>query len=258
MTTWVRRLIAVNVAVFILQYVVPTVTPALVLLPALVAERPWTLVTYMFLHGGILHILFNMLALYWFGGRVEERLGGRRFVTLYLVSGIGGALLSFATPRAPILGASGAIMGVLIAYAMYWPRERFFIYGVLPVQAWLLVTLYVVMDVSGAGGFGGAGVAHFAHLGGFATGFLYLKWIDIRSPARAWKRRLASPITNGSPAADGDGDLLRRWGLIPVDQLHPVNRDEIARLLGKVRGGGIGSLTPEERATLDRFSDLVH
>ena len=73
MTPWVRRLIVANIGVLVLQSLVPDVTPALILVPAAVLVRPWTIVTYMFLHSGILHILFNMLALYWFGPRVEQR-----------------------------------------------------------------------------------------------------------------------------------------------------------------------------------------
>jgi membrane associated rhomboid family serine protease len=186
MTPWVRRLIAANVGIFFLQMLVPGVTQALILVPSFVLERPWTPITYMFLHSGIWHIFFNMLALFWFGPRVEERLGGRNFAILYFLSGIGGALLSFATPHVPILGASGAIMGIMVAYAMYWPHERFLIYGIVPVEAWLLVVLYVGIDVIGAGGFGGAGVAHYAHLGGAAAGFLYLKVIERHLPARGW------------------------------------------------------------------------
>ena len=202
MTPWVRRIMAINVAVFFLQLAIPQITPPLILVPALVLERPWTPVTYMFLHGGFLHILFNMLALFWFGGRVEQRLGGRQFVALYLISGIGGALLSFATPHVPILGASGAIMGVMTAYAKYWPRQRFYFYGVVPVEAWLLVTIYVILDISGAGGLGGAGIAHYAHLGGFGTGFLYLKWLEWRSPGRRWAKKAPErPSPTGHPMA---------------------------------------------------------
>jgi membrane associated rhomboid family serine protease len=253
MTPWVRRLIIANVAVFLLQTAMRGVTQDLVLLPALVLLRPWTLVTYMFAHGGIAHILFNMLALYWFGPRVEERLGSRHFIVLYFISGIGGALLSFATPSVPILGASGAIMGVLMAYAMYWPHERFLIYGVLPIEAWLLAVLYVAMDVLGAGGFGGPGIAHFAHLGGAAGGFLYLKALEYRSPARAWKTRITG---SRPPSVLGDGDNMRRWREIRLDDLHAVNRDEIVRLLEKAQSQGTRSLTPTERATLDRFAGL--
>src|ERR1700722_14433996 len=163
MTPWVRRLIVANVVMFGLQTFVPGLTLALEYLPAAVLYRPWTIITYMFLHGSITHILFNMIALYFFGMRVEDRLGGRDFLTLYLLSGIGGAALSLVlAPYVPIIGASAAIMGVMMAFAMYWPRDKVFIWGVLPVEAWLLVGVYVVLDLVGFG----AGIAHFAHLGG--------------------------------------------------------------------------------------------
>jgi hypothetical protein len=184
---------------------------------------------------------------------VEARLGGPNFIAMYFVSGIGGALLSFAVPQSQTVGASGAIMGVMLAYAMYWPHERFFLWGVLPVQVWILVAIFVVFDVSGASGVGMAGIAHFAHLGGFVGGYVYLKVMEIRSPARSWKRKIAPP----RPAVLlGDADNLRRWRAIRTDELHSVNRDEIVRLLDKAQALGTKSLTEEERATLDRFAAM--
>ena len=95
MTQWVRTLIIANVVVFFVQATVPGITGALAFVPMLALYRPWTILTYMFLHGGFQHILFNMLALYFFGPDVETRLGSKRFITLYTLSGISGALLSF-------------------------------------------------------------------------------------------------------------------------------------------------------------------
>jgi membrane associated rhomboid family serine protease len=241
--------------VFIVQqYIYPPLTQLLWFVPGLILVQPWTVITYMFLHGGWLHIIFNMLALYWFGPRVEERLGGASFLALYFISGIAGALLSFAIPATrmvPIVGASGAIMGVMVAFARYWPRVKFYVYGVVPLDAWLLILIYVIWDVSGAFGIGGAGVAHFAHLGGAAAGFLYLTVRAWLSPARQWRRKVApSP----SPRVFGDGDQVRRWREIRLDDLHPINRDEVVRLLQKIDRTGVRSLTPEERATLDRFA----
>jgi membrane associated rhomboid family serine protease len=251
MTPWVRRIIVANVVVFVLQYFVPALELSLALVPALVLARPWTIVTYMFVHASFWHILFNMLAFYWFGPRVEERLGGRSFITLYFLSGIAGGLLSFFTPGVPIVGASGAIMGVMVAYARYWPRQRFYFYGLIPVEAWLLALIYVLIDVSGAWGIGGAGIAHYAHLGGAAVGFLYVQLNELLSPARRWRRKMApSP----PPRVFGDGDVVRRWReQIRLDDLHPINREEVLRLLEKAQRLGPKSLTPEERATLERF-----
>jgi membrane associated rhomboid family serine protease len=255
MTPWVGRLIAANVLVYVLQRTIPWITPEFLLMPSEILARPWTLVTYMFLHSttNIFHIGFNMFALWIFGPRVEARLGGSNFLAMYLVSGVGGALLCFAPPQAPTLGASGAIMGVMLAYAMYWPQERFLIWGVIPVQVWILVAIYVVMDVSGALGVGGAGIAHFAHLGGLASGYLYLKVMQFRSPARSWKRKVAGPRP---VVALSDADNVRRWRAIRLDDLHSVNRDEIVRLLQKTQTLGTKSLTEEERATLDRFAAM--
>ncbi len=254
MTPWVKRLIVANIVMYGLQQFVPGLTQQLELVPALLLYRPWTIVTYMFLHDphSIWHIVFNMFVLYFFGPRVEERLGGRSFIGLYLVSGIGGGLLSFITPTVAILGASGAIMGVLIAFAMYWPRERVYIWGVLPLEMWMMVAGYVVMDLVGFG----ANVAHFAHLGGLASGFLYLKFMEILSPARAWKRKVSTAPRPGAPVIGGigNGDQLKRWRDIRLDDLHPINRDEIVRLLQKAQTQGTRSLTTEERATLDRFA----
>lgn len=256
MTPWVKRLIVANVIVYGLQQFYKPLTGLLELVPAVLIIRPWTIITYMFLHDpfSIWHIVFNMIVLYFFGPRVEERLGGPRFIGLYMVSGIAGGLLSFITPTVAIIGASGAIMGVLIAFAMYWPHERVYIWGVLPVQMWMMVTGYVLFDLFGFG----ANVAHFAHLGGLAGGFLYLKLMELRSPARAWRKKVST--SPGAPRGGqviggiGNGDPLKRWRDIRLDDLHPINRDEVIRLLQKAQKHGTRSLTPEERATLDRFA----
>jgi membrane associated rhomboid family serine protease len=257
MTPWVRRLIIANVVVFCAELLRPDLARTLEFVPALILVRPWTVITSMFVHAGWMHILFNMVSFFWFGPRVEERLGGRAFLTLYFLSGIGGAVLSVAMPSTrmiPIVGASGAIMGIAVAFARFWPRARFYMYGVVPVEAWLLILIYVVLDLGGAVGIGGAGIAHFAHLGGAAAGYLYLVALLWRSPARDWRRMVAAPP---APRVFGEGDQLKRWREIRLDGLHPINRDEIVRLLDKIQRGGARSLTPEERATLDRFAGLA-
>jgi membrane associated rhomboid family serine protease len=205
----------------------------------------------MFLHAGLWHIGFNMLALYFFGPAVETRLGGRNFVGLYLSSGIMGAVLSIPfTPHAAIVGASGAVFGVMLAFARYWPRQRIYIWGVLPIEARWMVILMTAFSLWA--GFGGAqsGVAHFAHLGGFLGGFLYLKWMDWRSPARRFKQK-AQVVP--PPPRDPD-QALERWKRIRREDIHPVNRDEVDRLLDKISREGVKSLTPDERALLERFA----
>lgn len=253
LTPWVTRLIFANAGVFLLQQLFnPTITLLLGLVPAAVLVRPWTPVTYMFLHGGFLHLLFNMLMLFFFGPRIEARLGSRRFLVLYLVSGIAGAALSILTPRALIIGASGAIFGVFFAFARYYPRERIYIWGILPVEARVLLVAATALSLWAGFTGGSGGIAHFAHLGGFVGGYAYLKFLELRTAAvRARFRPTPTPNRNAST------DDLQRWRRIRRDELHPLNRDELNRVLEKISKGGLESLTPEERAFLERFSKQV-
>lgn len=238
-------LILANLAMLLLSGVMPGLVRAFVLIPLFIPVRPWTVVTYMFLHAGFAHFFFNMLALYFFGPRLEARLGGRRFIGLYLTSGVAGAAMSLVTPYAAIIGASGAVFGVMLGYAHFWPRDTVYLFF-LPLEARWLVVLMTAMALFGAWQ-GQGGIAHFAHLGGFVGGYLYLRWIELRSPAVQF-RAAARPVPKSSVAD------LDRWRKIPLDTLHPVNREEYERVMAKVGLAGAASLTPDERAFLDRFS----
>ena len=248
MTPWVARLIFSNVGVFLLTAFAPAIVLPMALVPAFIPYRPWTLLTYMFLHAGFGHLLFNMLGLYFFGPRVESRLGGRRFLGLYLTSGLVGALLSIATPYARIVGASGAVFGVMLGFARYWPREPIYLWGVFPVEARVLVVVTTVLALWGAFSRATGGIAHFAHLGGYVGGYVYLRWVESRSPAARFRAQLAP-----KPKRTSDADI-ERWRRIDASALHPVNREELERVLAKVNAEGIPGLTPGEREFLERFS----
>ena len=244
MTKWVRLLLIANVLVYFLQQTTP-ITGMFEFVPALILTRPWTIVTYMFLHGGLMHILFNMIALYFFGVRVEDRMGSERFFVLYFLSGIAGALLSFVfAPYAPIIGASGAVFGVMLAYARFWPRDQLMIWGVIPLEARWLVAISTGLALFG-GLTGGGGVAHFAHLGGFAGAYLYLLFLERNSGATRFKR-----MATAGPPAD---TLAGNWQKVKRESVHAVNRDEVNRILDKISASGIGSLTPQERQFLSNF-----
>lgn len=250
MTPWVGFLLLANGVVYVLLELSPQLKGAFAFLPALLMYRPWTLVTYMFVHANFGHIFWNMLVLFFFGPRVESRLGAARFLGLYFVSGFAGALLSFIDPMVPIIGASGAIFGVELAYARYWPRDRIYIWGILPVEAWILVI--VMAAVSLFGGLGRVGnVAHWAHLGGFAGAALYLALIDRFSPGRRFR---AANSTPPKPGLLGERGALERWNRIRGEDLHEVNRTELERIRRVLVEHGVAGLTADDRSFLERFS----
>ena len=263
LTPWVKRLIAANVVVFVAnEYFLQGILNALFAFRPdwyFVVHWPWTFVTYMFAHASWSHIIFNMITLAFFGPRVEAQLGERRFIMLYLIAGLGGALLSLALKSVapyPIVGASGAIFGVMLVYATLWPREKVYIWGALPVEArWLVIGYTLISIFGGFGALGsfGAGTAHFAHLGGFVGAFLYMRFIDYRSPLRSYQRKLDT-ATYGKRAWGGGNEEIARWEAISRAGLHPMNVEELDRVIAKAKRDGVRSLTPDERAFLHRMS----
>jgi hypothetical protein len=160
-----------------------------------------------------------------------------------MISGITGALLSFLlSSYSAVVGASGAIFGVMLAYARFWPRDRVYIYFVIPVEVRWLVIIYTLISIVGFGG----GVAHFAHLGGFAGAMLYLLYIDHQQGAKRFRRQASVP----APAKDSQ---LGNWRHVDRDRVHAVNRDEVDRILDKISASGLASLTPQERLFLSNF-----
>jgi membrane associated rhomboid family serine protease len=245
MTPRVRAIIFANIAVYFLQMLSAGITSDLAFVPALILRRPWTLVTYMFAHAGLLHIGFNMLALFFFGPRVESRMGSARFTALYFISGISGALLSFAlAPNSPIVGASAGVFGVMLGFAHYWPREHIYIWGILPVQARVLVIITTVFALMS--GFSGSrsGVADFAHLGGYAGAFIYMLWLE-RSKTSFRRRVERAPKLPAS--------LRTRRPNVDLSKVHELNRTEVNRILDKIGESGMESLTPAERMFLSNF-----
>lgn len=245
MTPWVRNLLIANILMFFVQQTMPGLTIQMAFIPALMLAQPWTMVTYMFLHGSLGHIFFNMLALYFFGPRVEQRMGSERFIVLYFIGGIAGALVSFFfAPRAPIIGASAAVFGVMLAFARFWPRDRIYIWGILPIEArWLVVITTVITLFSGFTG-SRSGIADFAHLGGYAGAFLYLAFLDRTQGARRFRSKTVVQVPE---------PRLGNWRKVDPRSVHEVNRDEVNRILDKISANGLSSLTPQERVFLSNF-----
>ena len=245
MTPVVRILLFANVGAYFLQMTQPMLANAFVFYPPAILVRPWTVLTYMFLHGSLMHLGFNMLALYFFGPRVEARLTSRRFTWLYFLSGLTGALLSLIfAPGAPIIGASAGVFGVMLGFAHFWPNEPIHIWGIIPVPARILVIITTVLAIWS--GFGGSrsNIAHFAHLGGYAGAWVYLKWLDRKRGQ--FKRRVEA-------APRETVERVLKWQAIDRQKVHEVNRDEVNRILDKINAHGIGSLTPQERIFLSNF-----
>jgi len=186
-STALKALIGANVAMFVATTFVPSLVPTLGLVPAFVVHDfwLWQVATYMFLHGGIFHIVFNMLALWMFGAELERTWGTRYFLKFYFVTGIGAGALTVVFAQLPfafaqqlqhsiIIGASGAIYGLLLAYALYFPDRPIYMYFVFPIPAKVFVAIMgAIAFFSSLGETGG--VANATHLGGLLVAYLFLK-----------------------------------------------------------------------------------
>jgi membrane associated rhomboid family serine protease len=201
-----KALIATNVVMFLATTFIPGLENQLALVPRRVVHGPriYELVTYMFIHAGLLHILFNMLALWMFGTELEHMWGTRFFLKFYFIAGIGAGaltvlltLLPIAALRqlyvSPIVGASGAIYGLLLAYGLYFPDRRIYMYLLFPIPARVFVlimgaiALYLSLSDNG--------VANATHLSGLLVAYVYLKgarlrlnpWAEVKYRYIKWK-----------------------------------------------------------------------
>jgi len=192
-------LIVANVAMFLLFSSTGDLLSPLALWPLGAAQyvgigfAPWQLVTYAFLHGSMLHLLFNMFALYMFGTAIEQVFGSRRYLLYYGVCVVSAALAQLLVAKLtggfyPTVGASGGVFGLLLAYGLYFPNNRvMLLFPPIPLPARVFVLIYaaleLVMGVTGAQ----SGVAHFAHLGGMVGGFIMLRYW--RGGGPTWRRK---------------------------------------------------------------------
>ncbi len=278
-TPWVKRLLMANAAVFLVVLAVG-VGPMAELFgfsPGRILTRPWGMLTYMFVHAGLFHLLMNLLVFFFFGPPLESRWGSELFVKYYLMCGLGGVLLSFAFSDATIVGASAACYGLMLAFAMAWPNAPIHIWGIIPVKAkWLvgfLAAMSLASAVGSAGRGGGDNIAHLAHLGGVVAGFLLLKsgWMDTggrtpigsQTPTSSWTpirrqarktRRTADPRQQRSPASSRVAEAVERRRAEKRAARERVDLDAVDAVLDKISAHGIDSLTAAERALLDRMS----
>lgn len=266
-TPWVKRLLIANAAVFLLLLVLGSLGDVaqrwLEFRPAALLQPPypvWTVLTYAFVHAGLGHIFFNLLTLFFFGPPLEGHWGSRDFIRFYVVCALGGALFSLGQPYVAIVGASAAINGLMLAFAMTWPDATVHVWGIFPIKVkWLVAILAAVSVLSAAGG-ARDGVAHLAHLGGFVAAFALMKspwaprgWGDVapsrptkkKSLAVAWKGgKKEAPPQPARPAAPSPAVRRQERDLL----------DEVDRILDKIKAQGMASLTEEEKQRLHDLS----
>jgi membrane associated rhomboid family serine protease len=192
----VLYVIGINVAVFALQQIFPRLSRYLALNPVLVYNGWfWQFITYMFAHGGISHLVFNMLALFIFGSQVERRMGSREFLLYYMMTGLLAGVFSFlvylftGSYGVFLLGASGAIFAVQLAYAAFFPDSVVYVWGILPLRAPVMVLGFTAIELFSSVFGLRSGVAHLTHLAGFAWGWVYFLARFGANPWRSFTRR---------------------------------------------------------------------
>jgi membrane associated rhomboid family serine protease len=257
LTPVVKRLLIANVAVFVATLLIGErfVFEWFAFHPTRIFIVPWGVFTYMFLHGGLMHLAVNMLVLFFFGPPLEGKWGSRAFFRYYVICGLGGVALSYVFLPASVVGASAAMYGLMLAFAMNWPDAPIYVWAIFPVKAkWLVAFLFVLSLMNAMDGGAGGGVAHFAHLGGIITGFIYLK-SDWR-PSRRLKQ-----LRSGVKA--------RRLAIVPRDEGGEERGstrtareredekalfDAVDEVLDKISAEGMSSLTQDELKLLDEVS----
>lgn len=262
-TPWVGRLIIANAVVLLLLltlFTSPEIIRALQFSPRTALVRPWTFLTYMFVHAGLLHLLANMLMLFVFGTAVESRMGSRNFILYYFFCGVGAAvfslLLAGVMPVGAFIGASGAVLGVAVAFATFWPEAELIVFPIpVPIRARTLVIGLVILDVIGSRLWPSDGIAHLAHVGGALFGYLFFR---VQSLSRRSSAQPARTVERVVMVQSGSAEPERRTPVTPMRPRRRADSDPVAaevdRVLDKISEKGISSLTPAERRFLDEVA----
>jgi membrane associated rhomboid family serine protease len=280
-TRAVQWLLALNIGVYFLQITLfspDAVFSALGLNPARFPHSWWTIGTYMFVHAWLAHLAFNMFTLWMFGPRLEQTWGARAFVQFYLWCGLGGGIahLLFAQQTA-VIGASGAISGVLVAYALHWPDEEVYLFGVIPMKSRWLIAVMIAMNIVFALS-PGSGIDWTAHVGGMAFGWLFLKlyslggldrvrgWVSsVPDESEDMPRAVPRARSQMRDRARGVDEVVARSNAVVLRESKPLIHTpkketpkeyaaRVNRVLDKISQQGIGSLSGDERRLLEDMS----
>lgn len=237
---------------------------------------PWQLVSYMFLHGGFTHLLFNMFALWMFGVEIETMWGTKKFLIYYFLCGIGAGVANLLIApllgqAGPTIGASGAIYGVLVAFGFLFPDRPIYLYFFVPIKAKYLIVIYMVIEFFSASNGLNSGVAHVAHLGGGIIGFIYLLITYKRLGNFTFTSKPKNPFGN-TPSSSGyregpkitpiyrnGSDNVKKADYTDLpetdyksefDDQHKKAQERVDAVLDKLSQGGYQSLTEEEKRIL--------
>lgn len=257
MPTVIRTIIAINVAIFVIMAFSGGYANSIVRLfgfipdPFVAFTQPWRFVTYQFLHAGGFHLIFNMLWLWWMGRMVEERIGPRSFGVIYFGAGIGGALLQIALASVfgsnIVIGASGAVLGVMVAFAYLFPTAPIMLLFLPPIEARFFVAGWVALDVLFIGA--GDNVARLVHLGGAGIGFLLIKY-HVQGGDLSWPARYFERLFSKSKPKSKKQKNSKMYSVEDVEIVEESDQSELDEILEKISKDGYDGLTKEEKRKL--------
>lgn len=276
----IKNLLIINGAVFFLTVMMENIVvggvPAGDILMRWFALMPfgsgffqvWQIITYQFLHGGFGHIFFNMFTLWMFGVELEQIWGSKKFLSYYLLCGVGGGvahlgLSEFLTGSVPpVIGASGAIFGIMIAFALMFPDRYIFLYFLIPVKTKYFIGFMIVLNLLAIDD-RGSGVAHLAHIGGALTGLLfiildkktsfgmkdYFGSLRHRRRDEFSKRSSYSANNSGYSSRYDDDERVEDVKYEDIGE-EPITQEDIDRILDKISQSGYKNLTDKEKKIL--------
>ncbi len=250
------RIIIANAVMFILSWmpISRSLMGYLALTPKLVLTRGyvWQMVTYMFLHADFWHITLNMFVIWMFGRTLEQIWGGTRFLKFYIACGLGGAVFSFLFAyNTPVIGASAAAYGILLAFAVMFPNQRLLLWFVIPVKARnLAIGLAVLSLVLGIRG--GGNIAHFAHLGGMAAALIMMRG---EYQFRRFRNYISGKLSKIPVKVSFDGDSRDGESGKPSTGRQESDMDKIDSILDTISDKGYENLSETERRILERYSE---
>ncbi len=257
-TPGVKWVLIVTTGFFVLQYLTPLIEVLFVLKPFRAGFMPWQPISYMFMHGGFFHILFNMFGIWMFGTYYEQQFGTKNFLSLYFISGVGaGIIYLLFMPFGGLLGASAGVYAIFVSFAYFWPNAEIYFLGIFPIRAKYLILIMMAFGVlSSIRTQAGDNTAHFAHLMGAVIGFLYLQIVHRRYAIFGSFFQFLSDKTERVSTKRKEKKQQKKEQKKEQKVIYKDDwvKDKVDDLLDKVSRDGLGSLTRKEKDFLDKVS----